>query len=100
LEELPEEADNEKESLLRKAKSFFSNSEHVWPLHYPTFFLGHVPILTKDINPSHFSSNRKYQQFIRDIHADFHIAGIRLAGRIMGELLREMAKRRDEEMKS
>jgi hypothetical protein len=43
-----------------------------------------------------FPSPLKHQRFLRDLHGDFHLAGIRLTGRIMGEYLREMARRRKE----
>ena len=97
IEDLPEEAVDVRNRLLTKAEYYFSNSSLIWPLHYSAFYLGHVPVLNNDIKLIHFPNNQKYQRFIRNLHSEFHLAGIRLAGRIMGEFLRELAKKREQE---
>lgn len=97
IKELPEEATHVKESLLEKTKSFLTADTNMWPLHDPTFYLGHVPnSIASDVEVGLFPSPLKHQRFLRDLHGDFHLAGIRLTGRIMGEYLREMARRRKE----
>jgi hypothetical protein len=91
-QEFHEEATLMKQSLLRIAKSYFSNENDVWPLHYSVFYLGHVPDITSIITANLFSTLAKRDKFLRDIHGEFHLAGIRLAGRIFGEYKREDRK--------
>ncbi|KAJ7719161.1 hypothetical protein B0H14DRAFT_2412307, partial [Mycena olivaceomarginata] len=63
----------------------------IWPLHYSVYFLGHllkfeqwIPS-TKD--PDKIADKRLAHHFA----ADWHLASIRLAGRIWGNWQREMA---------
>lgn len=39
-------------SLLRKAKSLFTDCNFTWPLHYSFYYLGHTPPLDSDVLPS------------------------------------------------
>jgi hypothetical protein len=81
--------------LLEAAKYFFCDSETIWPLQYSAFYLGHVPILDPLVSGEAFTSTVTRERFMRNIHGDFHLAGIRLASRIWGIIQKDMARRRD-----
>jgi hypothetical protein len=77
------------------AKFFFFDSETIWPLHYSTYYLGHVPKLDALVSSDAFMSNVLRARFLHNIHGDFHLAGIRLTSRIWGIVQKDMAKWRD-----
>jgi hypothetical protein len=81
--------------LLEAAKYFYRDSEIVWPLHYSAFYLGHVPKLESLVSREAFKSTTTRERFLRNIHGDFHLAGIHLASRIWGIVQKDMARRRD-----
>jgi hypothetical protein len=81
--------------LLEAAKSFFFDSDALWPLHYSTYYLGHVPQLDPIISVEAFANSTIRARFLFNIHSDFHLAGIRLASRIWGMVQKDMAKRRE-----
>ena len=80
--------------LLEAAKSFFYDSDIVWPLHCSAYYLGHVPKLDGFVSTEAFTSAATRARFLHNIHGEFHLAGIRLASRIWGMVQRDMARRR------
>jgi len=83
------------EGLLDAAKSFFVDSDVIWPLHYSTFYLGHVPRLDDLVPLKAATSSLSHARFLYNVHSDFHMAGIRLASRIWGMVQRDMARRKE-----
>jgi hypothetical protein len=79
--------------LLAIAKSLFSDNATIWPLHYCTYFLGHIPkfdhALPKTLDSVTLTQTRLGHHFA----CDWHTACIRLAGRIWGDMQREMARK-------
>jgi hypothetical protein len=80
--------------LLEAAKSFFCDSDLIWPLHYSAYYLGHVPKLDSLVSVEAFTSTMTRTHFLHNVHGDFHLAGIRLASRIWGMVQKDMARRR------
>jgi hypothetical protein len=80
--------------LLETAKSFFCDSDLIWPLHYSAYYLGHVPKLDSLVSVEAFTSTTTRARFLHNVHGDFHLAGIRLASRIWGMVQKDMARRR------
>ncbi|KAJ6631046.1 hypothetical protein B0H10DRAFT_1773796 [Mycena sp. CBHHK59/15] len=79
-------------NLLTTAKSLFSNNELVWPLHYSTYYLGHIPTFDHLIPRAPVSDKLTLTRLAHHLAADWHTASIRLAGRIWGDFQHEMAK--------
>ena len=82
-------------SLLQTAKSSFSDCPIMWPLHYSSYYLGHIPKLDDHVNASVFESKLKHERFLHNISGDWHMSSIRLASWIWGKVQKEMAKRSD-----
>ena len=82
-------------SLLKTAKSLFSDCSVTWPLHFSFYYLGHILKLAAHIDPNIFENRLKCERFIHNISGDWHMSAIRLASRIWGKIQKEMAKRRD-----
>ncbi|KII84505.1 hypothetical protein PLICRDRAFT_117547 [Plicaturopsis crispa FD-325 SS-3] len=80
-------------SLLAAAKLLFSDSVDIWPLQYSAYYLGHVPPLDGHVPPDAFDDRLTRERFLHNVHADWHLAAVRLASRIFGTVQREMAKR-------
>ncbi|KAJ7797735.1 hypothetical protein B0H14DRAFT_2389432 [Mycena olivaceomarginata] len=78
--------------LLTAVKSLFVDDESIWPLHYSVYFLGHLPKFEHWI-PSikDPDDNIADKRLAHHFAADWHLASIRLAGRIWGNWQREMA---------
>lgn len=93
---LPDEAEPLKTRLLHIAESFFYNNNEIWLLHYTAFYLGHVPEFNSFVKAQYFTSEAKRNKFARELHSEFHLTGIRLAGRIFAEYRREMASQNEE----
>lgn len=100
IADLPNATERWREALRLKAKSFFSNNRETWPLGSSTFYLGHVPKLNIVALNSEEISGRTIRKLERELHAEFHLAGIRLCGRITGQMLRIVGERRKEEERS
>ena len=81
--------------LLETAKSFFCDSDLIWPLHYSAYYLGHVPKLNSLVSVEAFTSTMTRACFLHNIHGDFHLARIHLASRIWGMVQKEMVSRRE-----
>lgn len=79
--------------ILDTAKFIFSDSDSVWPLQSTVFFLGQIPKIEPllPILPTINHVNRS--RLIHNIATDMHLASIRLASRIFGDLQKEMSKR-------
>jgi hypothetical protein len=86
------------EGFIKAAKLFFNDSEYIWPLHYSTYYLGHVPKLDHLVSTDTFAKSTMHMCFMVNAHNDFHTAGICLMSRIWGMVQRDMARRRDEVM--
>jgi hypothetical protein len=86
------------DGLLMAVKSLFKNDSSIWPLHYSFYYVGHMPnldkFLTKDLPISQLARRR----LLHNLSADWHLFSIRLAGRIFGEVQREMARRNETEI--
>jgi hypothetical protein len=82
-------------SLLRKAKSLFTDCNFTWPLHYSFYYLGHTPPLDSNVPLDSFKNRIQRERFLHNIKGDWHLSSVRLASRIYGRLQKEMARRRD-----
>jgi len=80
-------------AFVQAAKSLFIDDPSVWPLQYSFFYLGHVPPLEHLLPNSSTGSTLTRSRLLYTIAADWHLASIRLAGRIWGDLQRTMATR-------
>ncbi|KAF5374645.1 hypothetical protein D9615_009023 [Tricholomella constricta] len=95
----PRICDGAASRLVTAAKSLFTDDSRIWPLHRSAYYLGRTPDVATIIGP--FSpihppliipfANLNQRRFIFRIASDWHLYSIRLAGRIWGELQREMA---------
>jgi hypothetical protein len=74
--------------LHEAAKSFFGDSNVIWPLHYSVYYLGHVPNLDPLVSRQAFSSTTMRARFLHNVHGDFHLAGIGLPSCIWGRFKR------------
>ncbi|KAJ7637445.1 hypothetical protein B0H17DRAFT_1217101 [Mycena rosella] len=79
--------------LLTAVKSFFSDND-VWPLHYSTYYLGHI-LRFDDLMPapSRAEDSLTHSRLAHHFAADWHTAFICLAGCIWGDWQKEMSKR-------
>jgi len=82
-------------SLLKKAKSIFTDCSFTWPLHYTFYYLGHVLPLDSIIPIDALNSQIQREHLIHNIKSDWHMSSIRLASQIFGRLQKEMAKRQE-----
>jgi len=78
--------------LLEAAKSFFCDSDVIWPLHYSVYYLGHVPKLDSLVSKEAFASTMTRARFLHNVHGDFHLAGIHLTSRIWGVVQKDTAR--------
>jgi hypothetical protein len=78
--------------LLATAKSLFCNDPEVWPLKHSFYYLGHIPPLDPLLPHDIFESRLSRERLLHYFSAEWHLASIRLAGRIFGDYQREMAK--------
>jgi hypothetical protein len=83
------------EGLLKAAKLFFEDSDSIWPLHYTTFYLGHVSQLDNIVPVDAGTNPVSHTRFLYNVHCDFHLVGIRLTSRIWGMVQRDMARRKE-----
>jgi hypothetical protein len=81
--------------ILETAKSLFSDSDTVWPLHSTKFFLGQIPKI-EPLIPISITNSVNRSRLIHNIASDLHLASIRLASRIFGDLQKEMSKQHAE----
>ena len=81
--------------LLKSAKSFFYNSDIVWPLHCSAYYLGHVPKLDGLVSMEAFTSAAMHRCFLNNIHSEFHIVGIHLTSCIWGMVQRDKTRQRE-----
>jgi hypothetical protein len=79
--------------FLALAKSIFSDSLNVWPLHSTAFFLGHIPNIRPLLPLSSLASSVTRSRLVHNIASDLHISSVRLASRIFGNLQKEISKR-------
>ena len=82
-------------SLLKAAKSLFSNCSITWSLHYSFYYSGHISKLDAHIIPNTFDNRLKCERFIHNISGDWHPSTIRLALCRWGKVQKGMARRRD-----
>lgn len=83
-----------REQITGAAKLLFSNDESIWPLHYTFYYLGHMPKIAHLIPTTLSGGSTAARKLRHHLTTDWHMASIRLAGRIFGDLQREMAKRK------
>ncbi|KAJ7465629.1 hypothetical protein FB451DRAFT_1041408, partial [Mycena latifolia] len=76
--------------------TFWRPTVLLWPLHYSTFYLGHIPpfnhLMPKKIGNGNTLART---QLAHHIIADWHTTAIQLAGCIWGDWQRKMAKSTD-----
>jgi len=53
--------------FLEAAKSLFSDSDIVWPLHYSAYYLGHVPKLNTWLLREAFNSTTTCEHFLHNV---------------------------------
>ena len=82
-------------SLLQTAKFLFSDCSITWPLHYSSYYLGHILKLDARIDSNIFANRLKCKRFIHNVYGDWHMSFIRLPSCIWGKAQKEMTKRRD-----
>ena len=81
--------------ILEAAKSFFCDSDTIWPLYYAVFYLGHVPKINSLLSREAFTNTANHMHFLHNVHGDFHLAGIHLASHIWGVVQKDMARQRE-----
>ncbi|KAF7362208.1 hypothetical protein MVEN_00567000 [Mycena venus] len=80
--------------LLAAVKLLFSDN-NFWPLHYSTYYLGHIPRFDH-LMPTHRDEDSvSHSRLAHHFASEWHTACIRLAGRIWGDWQREMSKKTD-----
>jgi hypothetical protein len=82
-------------SLLQTAKFLFSDCSITWPLHYSSYYLGHILKLDARIDSNIFANRLKCKRFIHNVYGDWRMSFIRLPSCIWGKAQKEMTKRRD-----
>ena len=80
-------------AILHLAKSIFTDSETVWPLHSTAFFLGQIPKIEPLLSPLSITNSVNRSRLIHNLATDLHLSSVRLASRIFGDLQREISKR-------
>lgn len=78
-------------TLVTTAKSLFIDDPMIWPLHSSFYYLGQIPTISKMVQNASSLTEIQKRRTIANISADWHIASIRLAGRIFGDFQRRMA---------
>ncbi|KAJ6501749.1 hypothetical protein DFH09DRAFT_830719, partial [Mycena vulgaris] len=74
-----EEAD--RVDLLATVKSLFNDNPLIWPLHYCTYYLGHLPKFDHLIPRIKDADDKLADtRLAHHLAADWHVAAIRLAG--------------------
>jgi hypothetical protein len=81
----------EKDNIIQLAKSLFSDCRF-WPLQHTQYYLGHIPKITDHLSQTNLGT-LACDRLKRNLHCTWHLAGIRLAGRIWGDVQRRMAIR-------
>jgi hypothetical protein len=79
--------------FLGLAKSIFSDSQMLWPLHPTTFYLGHIPKIAPLLPLPSLTSSVTRSRLIHNIASDLHLSSVCLASRIFGNLQKEISKR-------
>ena len=79
--------------ILTKAKCIFADLSDVWPLHESVYYLGLLPTLEPALLSMTNLSALSCKRLLYEISADWHLASIRLASRIFGEIQRFMAQK-------
>ncbi|KAJ7491047.1 hypothetical protein FB451DRAFT_1023142 [Mycena latifolia] len=82
-----------RKGLLQAAKSLFRRDDEIWPLKHTFYYLGHIPPLEALLPNDAVDGTIKREKILHHLAADWHLAAIRLAGRIFGDYQREMAKK-------
>ena len=79
-------------NLLKSAKSLFADDPVIWPLQETFFYLGQLPKIDPLINMGGVDRGEIYRRRLKSHIANgWHLACIRLAGRIFGDFQRRMA---------
>lgn len=79
------------DKLCNAAKSLFSDSPSVWPLHLTMYYLGQIPDLDVLIPPNRGLNSVTLMRLKTHLASDWHTSCIRLAGRIFGDFQKRMA---------
>ncbi len=77
---------SEREKIMNLAESLFSDCL-IWPLKCTQYYLGHIPRIDDHMQVG----SVKQERLRHNLHSMWHLAAIRLAGRIWGEVQRRMA---------
>ncbi|KAJ7196368.1 hypothetical protein GGX14DRAFT_376195, partial [Mycena pura] len=83
------------ELYTRASKLLFSDDCSLWPLHYSTYFLGHVLKFTHLLPLNHDLPKLAFARLIHHLSAEWHTTSIRLTGRIWGNWQKETAVKLD-----
>jgi hypothetical protein len=73
------------------AKSIFSDSDTLWPLHSTAFYLGQIPKIGPLLPLVSLSSSVTRSRLVHNIASDIHLSSVRLASRIFGNLQKEIS---------
>jgi hypothetical protein len=79
--------------FLDLAKSIFSDSDTLWPLHSTVFYLGQIPKIGPLLPLPSLSSSVTRSRLVHNIASDIHLSSVRLASRIFGNLQKEISIR-------
>jgi hypothetical protein len=79
--------------IIQLAKSIFSDSNSIWPLHSTAFFLGQIPKVEPLLSPLSITNSVKRSRLIHNIATDLHLSSVRLTSRIFGDLQKVISKR-------
>jgi hypothetical protein len=77
--------------LRNAAESFLTDCSITWPLTLTQFYLGHIPPLERYIHRASCSSTVMHDRLLRNIHSAWHVAAVRLTGRIYGDFLQRIS---------
>ena len=83
-------ASETKESIVNTVKSLFTDSI-LWPLHSSLYYLGQIPSVDKLLSKDPNINDIQRRRITSHLAADWHVASIRLAGRIFGDFQKRMA---------
>jgi hypothetical protein len=81
--------------ILKIAKHLFLDSREIWPLQESAYYLGHIPELNDELLRTSVPNQITRTRISYGISANWHLASIRLASRIFGQIQRDAARKNE-----
>ena len=78
-------------NIMKYAKSLFLDDHSIWPLKVTQYYLGQVPNVNPVIEDIPDVTTLQRRRITSHVASDWHIAAVRLAGRIFGDVQKRMA---------